>query len=343
MLAKFDPSALPTAMPLDASSAALADTNISGAEVPIDTTVRPIMSGERPKYSAIPDAPSTKRSALHTSTAIPTISTGNKMKNEMSISSEGLFRFGRQNGIVLPAWCQPKFSEAINLSLDVNVDHFSRQRINPMQNAVKFVALLALIFTASLTLAQDESSPSAQPLPSTAHKTVELVSEQLLAMLEESKKQFDDNPQGFYSDIETVISPWVDFSVWTKGVIGPEFFASISEEQRKKFETVFKDSLIETYAKGVLNVEDSGYKIAPPHAKDSKAQTVKVSQTLYSKDERVRVVYFMRKNADDRWQFRNVNFEGIDLGRTFRSQFKRAVEEHDRDFDKVIANWAAEG
>ena len=49
MFARFDPSAFPTASPLDWSMAALADTRISGAEVPIDITVSPINSGDRPK------------------------------------------------------------------------------------------------------------------------------------------------------------------------------------------------------------------------------------------------------------------------------------------------------
>jgi len=92
-----------------------------------------------------------------------------------------------------------------------------------------------------------------------------------------------------------------------------------------------------------LLFDDSGYKIDPPHPKDRNAKSVKVSQELYSKQDRVRVIYLMSRDSDGRWVVRNVSFGGVDLGRTFRNQFKRAVEEYDRDFDQVIANWAAEG
>jgi len=50
----------------------MVDTNISGAEVPKATTVRPISIGDMPKWPAVAEAPSTKRSALQISKPKPT-------------------------------------------------------------------------------------------------------------------------------------------------------------------------------------------------------------------------------------------------------------------------------
>jgi len=83
MFARFDPSAFPTASPLDLLMAALAETSISGADVPIDTTVKPINNGESPKCPAIDTAPSTNRSAAQTRAAIPTIRSGITMNKEI--------------------------------------------------------------------------------------------------------------------------------------------------------------------------------------------------------------------------------------------------------------------
>ena len=71
MFAMFDPSAFPTASSPESARADITEINISGAEVPTDTMVSPISMGERPARSAMADAPSTKRSALHTNTTKP--------------------------------------------------------------------------------------------------------------------------------------------------------------------------------------------------------------------------------------------------------------------------------
>ena len=48
MLVIFDPSALPTASSPDPDSDAIMDTTISGADVPSETMVIPISSGDIP-------------------------------------------------------------------------------------------------------------------------------------------------------------------------------------------------------------------------------------------------------------------------------------------------------
>ena len=79
----LDPMAFPIASLGAASSDAEIATSISGAEVPIDTIVRPITILETPRLVAVTAAPDTKRSALHTRTIKPTTRMAvdcNKMK-----------------------------------------------------------------------------------------------------------------------------------------------------------------------------------------------------------------------------------------------------------------------
>ena len=71
-LAMFEPMALPTASSPDPAIAAVIDTRISGAEVPRDTMVRPMMIGDMPMLSAMEAAPATNRSALQMRMMKPT-------------------------------------------------------------------------------------------------------------------------------------------------------------------------------------------------------------------------------------------------------------------------------
>ena len=67
----LDPIAFPMASFGAASSDAEIATSISGADVPIDTIVNPIMRLETPRFVAVTAAPETKRSALHTRSTKP--------------------------------------------------------------------------------------------------------------------------------------------------------------------------------------------------------------------------------------------------------------------------------
>lgn len=204
--------------------------------------------------------------------------------------------------------------------------------------------LLGMVFLTFFAIAANaqQAEEASVVIPETAHATVEYVSEDLLSMLDGSKEKFAEDPDAFYADIDAVISPWLDFSLWSKLVIGKTYYADTTEEQRLKFEEVFRTSLIQTYAKGLLNVEDTGFEVDPAHPGDEDKSSVPVTQTLYAGADRVKVIYTMAKNGEGRWQFRNVILEGINLGLTFRNQFARAAEEYGRDIDKVIANWSSE-
>ena len=70
-LVMLEPYALPSASPGLPCNAASADTAISGADVPKPTITMPTSSGGMPKCRAVAAAPSTKRSALHTSSTRP--------------------------------------------------------------------------------------------------------------------------------------------------------------------------------------------------------------------------------------------------------------------------------
>ena len=71
ILVILDPKAFPSASPGLPSKAATAETSSSGADVPIDTMVRPIRKWLMPSREARLAAPSTNLSALMTVSAMP--------------------------------------------------------------------------------------------------------------------------------------------------------------------------------------------------------------------------------------------------------------------------------
>jgi len=206
----------------------------------------------------------------------------------------------------------------------------------------KFIGCVLIASSANFSIAQENAPVSVESaqaeFPATAHATVAYISDGLIGMLGHARERFNEDPQGFYSDIDSVIAPWLDFDAWTSGVMD-EYFEQASEEQVQAFTDVFHQSLVETYAKGLLNVKDATYEIAPPRERDEDKNLVGVSQKIHSGSEHIQVQYTMVKGSDGRWQIKNARLDGISLGPVFRSQFKGAAEDNGGDIDLVIQNW----
>lgn len=181
----------------------------------------------------------------------------------------------------------------------------------------------------------------AEEFPSTPHATIEHVSTVLLAELPELSAAYDDSTENFYQGIDRLVSPWIDYESFYKGVMGREYYTAATPEQRAKFKTVFQQSLIETYGKGLLGISETRFEVAPPKEDQQSGNSVPVQQTLYSDNGRVVVVYTMGQADTGRWRLKNVILEGINLGKTFRNQFSRSAREYSDDLDKVITSWSS--
>ena len=211
--------------------------------------------------------------------------------------------------------------------------------------AARFVGCLFIASMVNVSVAQtaaEEKSANAvseSEFPVTAHATVELVSEQMIGMLGDAAERYKQDPELVYADVDGIISPWLDFGRWSRAVMGSEYAEQATEDQLQKFEVAFRKSLVETYAKGLVSVEDAGYKIEPPKDGDEEKTSLWVRQSLHSGSIKVVVDYAMYKVDDGRWQVAEVELEGIKLRKTFQSQFKSAAVDSEGDLDTVIQNW----
>ena len=50
--------------------------------------------------------------------------------------------------------------------------------------------------------------------------------------------------------------------------------------------------------------------------------------------------YSMYLDKNNKWKILNININGMNLAKIFRSQFYSLMEKNGEDIDKVILNWA---
>lgn len=205
----------------------------------------------------------------------------------------------------------------------------------------KILALFVLIIfcaTPTLTLAQ------AQLHTQQAEDVVQKGVESLLARIQQDRDSFKTYPDQLYKAVDELLGPMVDFRKIARRVMA-KHYKTATKEQRKNFQKIFKQSLLTTYAKGLIEFENYRVIVLPSKTPDrNTAKNTKVDlEIITASGQKFPIsqsMYFNKKHQ--RWQMQNVIVNGINIGKLFRDQFSHLVDQQHGDIGKAIAIWTQE-
>ena len=207
---------------------------------------------------------------------------------------------------------------------------------------------------ASIKAAAEESVP-ANPNALAAASLIENITTELVNLIESAQTYVDEDEARFYSELGATLEKYVDFESFSRGVMGryagKKAMAALEgadkkrlEGQVERFTEVFRQSLINTYGKGLLVFEGERIEVVPPSEEaEEKASAGKavIKQLIYGEREKpFEIFYSMRRGEEGGWKIRNMIVEASNLGIIYRNQFANAYKVYEGDIDKVIDNWA---
>ena len=148
----------------------------------------------------------------------------------------------------------------------------------------------------------------------------------------------------FIAKMEASLEPVVGFPLIAARVMG-EHWTVASDAQKRAFIQAFKDSMISTYASGLMSF-GTDYRVelvsAPEDASKTQRNTQVYMEVIKDNSSRFHIVYSMYYSPKSQsWQMQNMIFNGINLGITFRSQFDQIVKDNNNDLDASISGWRA--
>lgn len=205
------------------------------------------------------------------------------------------------------------------------------------------IKLLFIFFAAGLApavFAQADEKPRAVA-DITPHQVVEQVTTELMKLVESKQNAIKQNPEKYYADVHAILDDAVNFQFIARAVMG-SYWKQATPEQQKSFVETFKKDMVETYAKGMANFADLKIEVEPPQGEVPTSGKATVVQKITSADKVNRVAYTLGKREGGQWQLINVVLDGVNLGKTLRSQFAQAMKENNGDLDSTIANWASQ-
>lgn len=194
---------------------------------------------------------------------------------------------------------------------------------------------------------------SADTQPDEPRQVVQKTTEQVLAIIKNTKNYSTTEPDRFNAEITPTLEKVIDFEDFARSVMGvyasgklykaltSDTDKAVFRERIQRFSATFKQSLINTYASSMLKFNGETVTTLPLQKNDDLTDGMAtVIQHIFNETNKPYVVqYSMRKHKSGEWKVRNLIIEGINIGLTYRSQFAAAVEKYQGDLDKVIANW----
>jgi phospholipid transport system substrate-binding protein len=181
---------------------------------------------------------------------------------------------------------------------------------------------------------------AADAAPGRPEEVIAATRDDLLAVIKDGKGYFDQDPERFYRAVRDVLDPVVDFDSFSRGVMAVHY-KKASPEQRSRFRDTFKDALVRTYGKALLNYGDEKIDVLPPSKPSRQPDRDSVTMEVWSEGKMYPVVYSMRRDGDGRWRMANIIINGINIGLTYRNQFATAMKapQNKGDIDLVISDW----
>lgn len=200
--------------------------------------------------------------------------------------------------------------------------------------------LAALVFLASFNAsAQEKAEPEKAPAYPDPHAVVESVTTELMGIVATNKESIKTNPEKYFKEVREIMESAVAFKHIARNVMGAKHWKAATEEQKSRFIEVFTSGMVETYAKGMANFADFEISVVPAKTPVGEKRKTEVIQKFKGPEGISRVSYTMGKNRKGQWKLLNVVLDGINLGKTLKTQFSQSVADSKGDLNAAIDGW----
>ena len=164
----------------------------------------------------------------------------------------------------------------------------------------------------------------------------------LVKTLQENKELFKSDPVKFEDAVKVIYEPIIDFKRVSASVMGKKYYLAATVDQRKSFQEIFKQSLLDTYAETLAQWDDQIIEtIFPDEDIEKGIKDAEVKQLLITSDAGYPIIYKLRWSNGE-WKIINIIINGVNLGLTFRNQFKALADQYNENVSLTIANWVSD-
>jgi len=177
---------------------------------------------------------------------------------------------------------------------------------------IRVLLIAALLFSGGTWAAQDAAST-----------LVKDVSERMLAALERRRGEIDRDPSLIYGLVDDILVPHFDFDKITQAAVGVHW-RKATPQQRRELSEGFRQVLIRTYARALLNYSGEEVRYLPVKP-GRREDTVTVSTEVREPAGPTVPVDYRMYLKGGRWKVYDVVIDHVSLIANYRSSFNSQI------------------
>ncbi|SBS29968.1 putative phospholipid-binding protein MlaC precursor [Marinomonas spartinae] len=171
-----------------------------------------------------------------------------------------------------------------------------------------------------------------------ARDTVVKVVNEFRTQIVADKAELKNNPALLSKKVDKILTPVVNFDDFAKKVMG-KYYRRATPEQRIRFATVTKETLLKTYGGSLLDLDPNKIKVLPL-GPQNRSDEVRVDVTFQRETGKlIDINFFMEDYGNNNWKLSNVVVSNINFGLTFRKQFGVMMQQNRNNIDDAITAW----
>lgn len=187
---------------------------------------------------------------------------------------------------------------------------------NLFSRSALWMPMLLLINFAWLPAVQ--AAPAESPSEVLERSTMKVID-----ILENDMDLLRAEPDRIYEIVDNDILPYLDEVTMAKLAMGKSW-RKASKQQKRDFVIAFRDLLIRTYAKSLLEFGGQSIKFTPRHVSADTVKTTVKAEVLQPNGPPVPLVYRMRVK-NNAWKIYDIKVGGISLVTSYRGTFTQEV------------------
>ena len=161
---------------------------------------------------------------------------------------------------------------------------------------------------------------------------VKATAESVISHIEENRSVLEKNPEKIYDMVNQLIIPRFDFVSMSKWVLG-KHWKQASEEQRSEFIIQFKELLVRTYARALLEYSGQEIKYLPVEQNPESNLAVVKTELTSTSSAQLPILYRMHQKNEE-WKVVDVSVDGVSLVTTYRGSFATQIKKN--GFDSLL-------
>ncbi|VAW88020.1 Phospholipid ABC transporter shuttle protein MlaC [hydrothermal vent metagenome] len=159
----------------------------------------------------------------------------------------------------------------------------------------------------------------------------------IMEKIQSEQVLIESNPERLFSLVDEVVLPHFDFEKMSKWVLG-KYWRKAEQTQRQQFVHEFRQLLVRTYAKALMENAGQTVDYLPLRAKAG-AVDVTVNTEIPQESGFPIPINYKMYQSEGEWKVYDVNIDGISLVTNYRTSFSGEIRKH--GIDGLLAKLSA--